>query len=73
MAKRNTTTQSDLPKLSAPAHRALDGAGIQRLNQLTKFSEAEIKQLHGIGPNALKQLHAALKSKGLAFANEKRK
>jgi len=53
--------------LAAPAQRALAGAGIQNLQQLTKFSEAEIKQLHGIGPNALKQLRSALKAKGLSF------
>lgn len=59
----------DLPaELALPAQRALAGAGIQNLKQLTKFSEAEIKRLHGIGPNALKQLRAALKAKGLSFA-----
>ena len=61
---------SDLPKLAAPAQRALAAAGIQRLEQLTQLSEDEIKQLHGVGPNALEQLHRALAAKGLAFANE---
>ncbi len=61
------TPASDLPKLSAPAHRALAGAGIANLKQLAKFSEAEVKALHGIGPNALKQLQAALQARGLAF------
>ena len=65
--KNEQKQQSDLPKLSAPAQRALAGAGIQNLKQLTKFSEAEIKQLHGIGPNALKQLRSAQKAKGLSF------
>jgi hypothetical protein len=55
------------PNLSQPALRALAGAGIQRLEQLTGFSEVQIRQLHGIGPNALKQLHAALAAKGLIF------
>ena len=59
-----------LAKLARPARRALSGAGIQNLNQLSKFSEAEIKHLHGIGPNALSQLHRALTEKGLSFANE---
>ena len=58
-----TPRQSDLPKLAAPAQRALAGAGILNLKQLTKFSEAEIKQLHGIGSNAIKQLQAALTAK----------
>jgi 3-methyladenine DNA glycosylase AlkD len=62
---------SDFPKLSAPAQRALANAGIKQLKQLTKFSEAEIKQLHGIGPNALDQLRRALGAKGLAFAPQK--
>ena len=61
-------TTSDLPKLGAPAHRALDAAGIQRLDQLTQFSEAEIKLLHGIGPHAIDQLRRALAAKGLSFA-----
>ena len=61
---------SDLPKLAAPAQRALAGAGIQSLRQLAKFSEAEIKHLHGIGPNALKQLKSVLKANGLFFNKE---
>ena len=69
-AKKSANPESDLPAgLAAPARRALAGAGYQRLAQLSKVSEAEIKQLHGIGPNALKQLRAALKAKGLSFAD----
>ena len=65
-------SESDLPlELAQPARRALAGAGIQRLEQLTKFSEAEVKQLHGIGPNALAQLRRALSARGLSFANGK--
>jgi DNA repair protein RadC len=71
--KRRNQPEGDLPaKLSQPAQRALAGAGIQNLKQLSKFSEMEIKQLHGIGPNALNQLHAALAAKGLAFADRKK-
>lgn len=60
-------SESDLPWLAQPAQRALASAGIQRLEQLTKFSEAEIKQLHGMGPNALGKLRQALAEKGLSF------
>ena len=70
--KQNSQPESDLPKLASPAQRALAGAGIQRLEQLTRFSEDELKQLHGIGPNALQQLHQALRAKGLSFAKAKR-
>ena len=68
MKKQSDELQSDFPKLAQPAQRALAGAGIQNLRQLSKFSEAEIKALHGIGPNAIKSLQSALKAKGLSFA-----
>jgi predicted flap endonuclease-1-like 5' DNA nuclease len=57
--------------LAQPAQRALSGAGIQSLEQLAKFSQAEIKNLHGIGPNALEKLRQALSDNGLTFADEK--
>jgi len=61
---------NDLPKLASPAQRALAGAGITHLAQLTKWSEADLLQLHGIGPNAIKTLRQALAEKGLAFRPE---
>jgi hypothetical protein len=65
------SASSDLPpKLGAPAERALAGAGLKSLKQLTKFTEAEIKQLHGVGPNALGKLRQALAEKGLSFKNK---
>ena len=63
--------QSDIPKLAAPAQRALDAAGIKNLKQLTKFTEAQIKELHGMGPNAIGKLRQALAEKGLSFAADK--
>ena len=67
-----TPQESDLPsELSAPARRALVGAGYLRLEQLTKVSETELKQLHGIGPNAIEKLRRALNAKGLSFADRK--
>jgi DNA repair protein RadC len=65
--KNQSTTDLPIDKLAAPAQRALMNAGIQNLRQLAKFSEAEIKELHGIGPNALTQLKQALKVNGLSF------
>ena len=74
MSNSGNQLESDLPaKLGKPAERALANAGIRQLKDLTNFSEAEIKQLHGIGPNALGKLHLALKSKGLSFAVGKKK
>ena len=64
--------ESDLPAgIGQPAQRALAGAGIQHLEQLTTFSEAEVKQLHGIGPKALSLLRLALNARGLSFVEKK--
>lgn len=61
---------SDLPNdLAQPARRALIGAGYRRLEQLAEISEAQVKQLHGIGPKAIDQLRRALDAKGLSFAD----
>ena len=61
----------DLPKLSAPAHRALAGANITNLQQVSAHSETEITKLHGVGPNAIKELREALAAKGLTFRDVK--
>ncbi len=69
--RHNASTSSDLPpRLSQPAQRALAGAGIQSLEQLSRFSEAEIKKLHGIGPRAMDLLKKSMEEKGLSFSNK---
>lgn len=55
--------------LAKPARRALVGAGYAGLEQLTTVSEAEIGQLHGMGPKALEQLRRALAARGQSFAS----
>ncbi|MBB6732389.1 hypothetical protein [Cohnella zeiphila] len=65
---RQETESGDLPKLANPALRALTNAGLTRLELIAERSEKEIKQLHGIGPNAVKQLREALAAKGMSFA-----
>jgi DNA-directed RNA polymerase alpha subunit len=55
------------PKIGAPALRALQGNGIKTLKDLTKYSEEEISDLHGMGPKALSMLKVALSEKGLSF------
>lgn len=64
-------TVSNFPKISAPATRALEAAGYTNLKQLTKVTESEIAQLHGMGPKALRILHEALKAQGLSFKQDK--
>lgn len=57
-----------LPKLAAPAQRALDSISICYLEDLTKFTQKEIMDLHGMGPNAMQKIKAALKQQGLDFS-----
>jgi DNA-directed RNA polymerase alpha subunit len=56
-----------LSLLSAPARRALENNNIITLEKLSKFSEAEILQLHGMGPSSLPKLRDALQEIGLSF------
>lgn len=58
---------NDLPKIGAPATRALQSIGITKLGQLTKVTETELSQLHGFGPKALRILQETLKANGLAL------
>ena len=58
---------NDLPKLAAPAQRALAGAKITTVSQLAGKAEAEVAALHGMGPNALATLKSAMQAKGLGF------
>lgn len=57
----------DLPKLYAPARRALENAGISSLLQISKYKESEISDLHGMGPKAMQVLREELGAKGLSF------
>ena len=62
--------ESDLPTaLASPARRALAAAGYVRLEQLTRVSEAELLQLHGMGLKALEQIRRALAARGQSFAD----
>ncbi len=58
---------NDLPRLSAPARRALSGAGYTRLDQLAQVSESDLEKLHGMGPTAMAALREALGERGLAL------
>ena len=69
--KRNL---KDLPvSLAKPAQRALERAGIRTLEDLTRFSEAQVGSLHGIGRKALDLLQSTLEHQGLAFAQSGQK
>lgn len=53
--------------LSKPAQRALAGAKVSSLKQLAAKREADISALHGMGPNGVATLKAALKAAKLSF------
>jgi hypothetical protein len=57
----------ELPRIGAPATRALHGAGYRKLSQLAGVSEAELAKLHGVGPRALALIGAALEEHGLSL------
>ncbi len=72
--EKDNQMESDLPMdLAKPARRALIQAGYWQIEHLTELGEAEIRQLHGVGPKAIGQLRCALGMKGLSFADDKRK
>ncbi len=54
-------------KISQPAQRALQAAGIEALEQLVEFRESELLALHGFGPKALGILKAVLIEHGLVL------
>ena len=57
-------SDDELPKIGAPATRALASIGITRLEEVADRSEAELLALHGFGPRALGILTKALAARG---------
>ncbi|MFJ1542743.1 helix-hairpin-helix domain-containing protein [Micromonospora chalcea] len=55
-----TSPLDRLPKIGAPATRALTAAGYTTLRQLADVPRAELARLHGMGPKALGVIEAAL-------------
>ena len=53
--------------LAAPARRALIDDGFFKLSDLRKTSLAAVKDLHGMGPNAIRILISEMKKADLSF------
>ncbi len=53
--------------LPAPARRALIDDGLFSVSDLRKTSLATLKELHGMGPNAIRVLVAEMKKADLSF------
>jgi uncharacterized protein YdhG (YjbR/CyaY superfamily) len=63
--------KSDFPNIGSPATRALEAEGYTQLKQLTKLSEAELLQMHGVGPKAVRILKETMEANGLSFKEAK--
>ncbi|MPY65161.1 DNA-binding protein [Deinococcus sp. SDU3-2] len=63
---------TELPKLGAPARRALSDLGITRLEDLTAYTPAQIRTLHGVGPRVMQRLQASLTANGLNLKSHDR-
>ena len=61
-----TDSPGGLPRIGAPATRALSEAGYTDLDQLAGVPEAELGRLHGMGPKALRLIREALHERGLS-------
>ena len=53
--------------LAAPARRALIDDGLYKISDLRKVSLAALKELHGMGPNAIRILISEMKKADLSF------
>ena len=65
--ERDRMSRSAIPKIGAPATRALENAGVHGLEDLTNWSERDLLALHGMGPRAIGILRERLAEEGLAF------
>ncbi|WIE77328.1 helix-hairpin-helix domain-containing protein [Curtobacterium sp. MCSS17_016] len=53
---------TDLPRIGAPATRALQAAGVHTLADVRRVGVDQLARLHGIGPTALRRLREALEA-----------
>ncbi|MHA7271063.1 helix-hairpin-helix domain-containing protein [Arthrobacter sp. HLT1-20] len=71
MTDPSTEPDIEFPRaIGQPASRALGLAGITRYEELVNVSAAELLQLHGVGPKAIRLLRGELTLRGLAFDGE---
>jgi hypothetical protein len=57
-----------LPKVGAPATRALEAAGYTSLKDLAGVSRGHLANLHGVGPKAIGIIQAALEEHDLTLS-----
>jgi hypothetical protein len=59
------TGLDELPRIGAPATRALHAAGLTTLRQVSEVPRRDLAGLHGVGPKALRIIDEALAEHGL--------
>jgi predicted flap endonuclease-1-like 5' DNA nuclease len=65
---REVTPLDELPRIGAPATRAVASIGITTLGQVAGRQRDEVLALHGMGPKALRLLEDDLAEHGLALS-----
>lgn len=63
-----TSSLDDLPRMPAPAARALRAAGYTELGQLAGARRPDLASLHGMGPKALAIVEAPLEQHDLSLS-----
>jgi predicted flap endonuclease-1-like 5' DNA nuclease len=53
--------------MSGPALRALALAGIRSVDELSRWKEADLAALHGMGPKGIRILRESLEASGRGF------
>lgn len=66
-ASHHASGRSPIPRIGAPATRALENAGVRGLEDLSNWSENDLLALHGMGPKAVRILRDHLADAGLSF------
>ncbi|MGQ5262854.1 helix-hairpin-helix domain-containing protein [Micromonospora sp. ZYX-F-536] len=65
--KSVSSSLDTLPKIGAPATRALNNAGYAALRELAGVPRVELVKLHGMGPKALQTIQNALEQHNLSL------
>lgn len=61
------TPLDQLPRIGAPATRALAAAGYTQLGEFTGVPQSDLLKLHGVGPKALRIIDEELGRHGLSL------
>ncbi|HVL22780.1 MAG TPA: hypothetical protein VM450_01765 [Thermomicrobiales bacterium] len=67
---RRDPAGTPLPKIGAPATRALAAIGVTTVEQLSAYTEQELLALHGVGPRAIRILAPVMAELGVRFRAE---